>query len=48
MKNKYPLPRIEDLFDQFKGASVRLFEDRPMIWILSVESKGSKCAEDCI
>ena len=22
MKNKYPLPRIEDLFDQLKGASV--------------------------
>jgi hypothetical protein len=21
-KNKYPLPRIEDLFDQVKGASV--------------------------
>jgi hypothetical protein len=22
IKNKYPLPRIEDLFDQIKGASV--------------------------
>ena len=22
VKNKYPLPRIEDLFDQLKGASV--------------------------
>ena len=22
MKNKYPLPRIEDIFDQLKGASV--------------------------
>ena len=22
MKNKYPLPRIEDLFDQLKGADV--------------------------
>ena len=22
MKNKYPLPRIDDLFDQLKGASI--------------------------
>ena len=22
MKNKYPLPRIEDIFDQLKGAGV--------------------------
>jgi hypothetical protein len=22
IKNKYPLPRIDDLFDQLKGASV--------------------------
>jgi hypothetical protein len=22
VKNKYPLPRIEDLFDQLRGASV--------------------------
>jgi hypothetical protein len=22
IKNKYPLPRIEDVFDQMKGASV--------------------------
>jgi hypothetical protein len=28
IKNKYPMPRIEDLFDQLKGASVFLKIDR--------------------
>ena len=38
VKNKYQLPRIEDHFDQLKGAGV-FFEDRLAIWILSVKSK---------
>ena len=37
VKNKYPLPKIEDLFDQLKGADV--------FSILSIESKGSRCYE---
>ena len=28
VKNRYPLPRIDDLFDQLRGAS--LFQDRPL------------------
>ena len=47
VKNKYSLPRIEDLFDQLKLSGC-LFEDRPTIRVLSVESKGRRCAEDCI
>lgn len=32
IKNKYPLPRIDDLFDQLKGATVRVKEpDVPKI-----------------
>jgi hypothetical protein len=33
IKNKYPLPRIDDLFDQLCGAcvSLRLIFDRDMI-----------------
>ncbi|XP_073139103.1 uncharacterized protein [Henckelia pumila] len=29
VKNKYPLPRIEDLFDQLQGASVKAEHQRP-------------------
>ena len=35
IKNKYPLPRIDDLFDQLKGATV--FENRPVVWLLSAQ-----------
>ena len=36
IKNKYLLPRIDDLFDQLKGASI-FFKDRFAIWVSSVE-----------
>ena len=41
VKNKYPLPRIEDLFDQLKGASV--FSKRDLrsgyyqLWVKDVD-----------
>ena len=35
IKNRYPLPRIDDLFDQLRGA--RLLQDRPSRWLPSVE-----------
>ena len=35
VKNKYPLPRIDDLFDQLKGASV--FLKIPTIWVSSIK-----------
>jgi hypothetical protein len=34
--NKYPLPRIEDLFDQMRGATI-FFKDRSKIRLSSVE-----------
>ncbi|GJY69083.1 hypothetical protein Tco_0472065 [Tanacetum coccineum] len=36
IKNRYPLHRIDDLFDQLQGA--RYFSDRPSIWLSSAES----------
>ena len=38
VKNKYPLPRIEDLFDQLKGAGC-LLKDRFAIRVLSAKSE---------
>ena len=47
VKNKYPLPRIEDLFDQSKGASVFSNIDlRSGYYHMRI--KGSRCAEDRI
>ena len=40
VKNKYSFPRIEDLFDQLKGASV-FFKNKPTIGILS--TMGKRC-----
>ena len=36
MKNEYPLTRIDDLFDQLKGASVFSKID-PTIWVSSIK-----------
>jgi hypothetical protein len=36
IKNKYPLPRIEDLFDQMRGAKI-FFKNRSKIRLSSVE-----------
>ena len=47
VKNRYPLPRIEDLFDQLKGDGC-LFEDKPAIRVLSAKSERCRCVEDCI
>ena len=34
IKNRYPLPRIYDLFDQLRGARL---QDRPSYWLPSAE-----------
>jgi hypothetical protein len=39
VKNKYPLSRIDDLFDQLKGAK-NIFEDRSQIRISPGKNKG--------
>ena len=48
LKNKYPLPRIEDLFYQLKGVGVFLKIDLRFGYYQLRESKGSRCAEDRI
>ena len=39
IKNRYPLPRIDELFDQLRG--VRL-QDRPSHWLPSAEGYGDR------
>jgi hypothetical protein len=39
VKNKYPLPRIDDLFDQLKDARY-IFENRPQVGISPGKDKG--------
>ena len=46
VKNKYPLPRIDDLFDQLQGTctfSKINFE----IWLSSIKNTDNGCAQDC-
>jgi hypothetical protein len=47
IKNKYPLPWIDDLFDQLQGGQVFL-QDRPKVRISPAENQGSRRSEDCI
>jgi hypothetical protein len=46
VKNKYPLPRIDDLFDQLRGVCV--LQDRSSIRISSAENLRVQHTEDCI
>ena len=47
IKNKYPLPRIEDFFLSVKRRGC-LLKDRPAIRVLSAKSERCRCAEDNI
>ncbi|XP_022854046.1 uncharacterized protein LOC111375453 [Olea europaea var. sylvestris] len=46
IKNKYPLPRIEDLFDQLRGC-ISVFKDRLEVRISSTENQGKRYTENC-
>ena len=46
VKNKYPLPRIDDLFDQLQGACFFSKFDFK-IRLSSIENTGNRCAKDC-
>ena len=47
VKKKVPIAENRRSFLSVERSGC-LFEDRPMIWILSVQSKGSRCAKDLI
>jgi hypothetical protein len=46
VKNKYPLPRIDDLFDQLRGVCV--LKDQSSIGISLVEDSRVQHTKDCI
>ena len=45
IKNKHPIPCIDDLFDQLHGDCV--FSKIVEIQLSSVENTGKRCAKDC-
>ncbi|GJX22396.1 hypothetical protein Tco_0226841 [Tanacetum coccineum] len=47
IKNRYPLPRINDLFDQLQGSRYFL-KNKPSIWLSSVESTRRRYSNNCI
>ncbi|GJS37954.1 putative reverse transcriptase domain-containing protein [Tanacetum coccineum] len=47
IKNRYPLPRIDDMFDQLQGAWY-FFENRSSIWLSSVESTRRRYSQNRI
>jgi hypothetical protein len=47
IKNKYPLPKIDDLFDQLKGAKY-FSKNRSEVWILPTEDLIKRRAQDGI
>ncbi|GKA06015.1 putative reverse transcriptase domain-containing protein [Tanacetum coccineum] len=47
VKNRYPLPRMNNMFNQLQGSRY-FFENRPLIWLSSVESMQIRYSQNCI
>ncbi|GJU68457.1 hypothetical protein Tco_1254716 [Tanacetum coccineum] len=47
IKNRYPLPRIDDMFNQLQGSQY-FFKNRSSIWLPSVESTRRRYSQNCI
>ncbi|GJT51554.1 putative reverse transcriptase domain-containing protein [Tanacetum coccineum] len=48
VKNRYPLPRIDDLFDNLQGQKKCLLENRPKVRLSSTEGSRRRHSEDCL